>query len=397
MQQSSLTLSNRPTATCPADATGFDIGWEHAQHGLVPPPELLLEGTPVSQGWRAARAVLGRRSPSSTRALRQWLALRTLAWRRGVDFDTASLDASSLARLYSTHCPVLGVGLGGPMGSDGAAVAHTLNPDVGYRQGNVVVLSNAAAQAGHGMTVADALRHGRTAAMSGQDVRGLHSLAWQRLAVLLSFAMPLPFHEAARMPLLVVPPVGVRPHHAVQQLQAMLSLQFLRPGWSRRTRELAAGLRREAQRTDFHLFVSALASRVVEAGQKSGPDAGPVATEHTLEDAWMHERVQQRWHRLAMGLGESGCAALLQHAVAAAPCRGPAQKPSAQGPQRSTGRPGLELVVAPVSGPNTAEADTATIATSPSRARATARRVPPALMTQGVPPGARVGPMSTPT
>ena len=37
------------------------------------PPELLLDGTPVSQGWLAGKAVYGARTLSCTRHTRQWL------------------------------------------------------------------------------------------------------------------------------------------------------------------------------------------------------------------------------------------------------------------------------------------------------------------------------------
>ena len=323
MHQPSLALTPQPTSPSPAplasDVSGFDIGWEHAQHGVVPPPELLLEGTPIGQGWRAARAVLGRRSFSSTRALRQWLALRTLAWRQGVNFDSG-LTAVELARLEPARCPVLGQTLGGPLDSADAPVVCRLQPALGYRQGNLVVLSRAAAaatEAAQSAGVAAALRHARAAAISGLAGQGLHGAAWQRVAVLLSFANPLPFHEAARLPLLVLPPPGIKPCHAVQELQVLVTLEFMRPGWSGRTRRLAAALSQPAQRTDFHLFVSALASRVLEAASAEGAGVGDTACTQALERAWQHERVQRRWHQLTLSLGEAGCEALLVHARAA--------------------------------------------------------------------------------
>ena len=55
------------------DSTGFDLGWDHAHHGLVPPAELLLDGTPIGQGWRAGKAVFGRRTLAATRHVRLWL------------------------------------------------------------------------------------------------------------------------------------------------------------------------------------------------------------------------------------------------------------------------------------------------------------------------------------
>ncbi len=59
MNQQALALE-MPTADA-ADAAdgvgraGFELGWDHARHGLVPPAGLLQGGTPVSQGWKARR------------------------------------------------------------------------------------------------------------------------------------------------------------------------------------------------------------------------------------------------------------------------------------------------------------------------------------------------------
>ncbi len=321
MHQSSLALTS-PTFTTalPGDATGFDIGWEHAQNGLVPAPELLLEGTAVSQGWRAARAVLGRRNATSTRALRQWLALRSLAWREGADFDTSALGPADLARLETGRCPVRRRPLGGASGAQDAPTVFRLNLAGGYRPGNLVVLSGLAAQAAQGRTVADALRQARTAEAGGMAVRGLLAVEWRRLAVLLSFSSPLALHEAARLPLLVLPTPGITPRCAVQALQLQLTLQFQLPGWSARARALAATLDHDAQRTDFHLFVSALASRVMEAGLSQVSPSAEALCNTALVDAWVHERVQRRWQQLALSLGDAGCAALLRR-VQALPAR----------------------------------------------------------------------------
>ena len=300
----------------PGDAIGFEIGWEHARHGLVPPAELLIEGTALSQGWRAARAALGRRSLASTRALRQWLALRCQAWREGIDFDTTGLGPAELARLETGHCPVRGQALGGAAAGEDAPVFCRLNPAAGYRAGNLVVLSRTAALAARRVTAADALRLARAARVSGTAVRGLHAAHWQRLAVLLACTAPLPFQDLARLPLLVLPPPGVVPAHAVQALQCLLTRQFLRPGWSSRLRALAAGLPAGAHRTDFHLFVSALASRLLHARDTAPGERQAVAGPCDLEAAWLHERVQRRWQQWVLGMGEGACADLLTHALA---------------------------------------------------------------------------------
>ena len=112
------------------------------------------------------------------------------------------------------------------------------------------------------------------------------------------------------MPLALLPPAGVRPVNAVQRLQLLVTLQFAAPGWSERTRDIAARLPAHTLRHDFNLFVGALAPRVLEAG----PDTR--AVRRALEDAWLHERVQRRWQHFVFSLGEAGVEALLAQATA---------------------------------------------------------------------------------
>ena len=88
----------------PADgveATGFQIGWDHAHHGLVPPPELLLDGTPLGQGWRAGKAVFGHRVLPAQRSTRRWLALRdpglAKAFAEGLAIERVGKAAPGLA------------------------------------------------------------------------------------------------------------------------------------------------------------------------------------------------------------------------------------------------------------------------------------------------------------
>ena len=320
MNQATLELTARPdaspnagsvsqTATA-ADATGFDIGWDHAHHGLVPPAELLLEGTPIGQGWRAGRAVFGRRTLATGRATRQWLALRTLAWRQGIGFEGQQVTAHYLAQLHTEHCPVLRRPLGGAAGHPDAAIVERLNPQAGYAAGNLAVMSHAAGQAREGIDVLETLRRATRAQACGEVVEGLHAAAWWRLAALRAFAAPLPFHEAARLPLAVLPPSRVRLLNAAQGLQALVTRLFMASGWAARTRALAQLLPAHTLRHDFNLFVGALAPRVLEAGGEA------LALRRALEDAWLHERVQRRWQHFVLSLGETATEALLGAATA---------------------------------------------------------------------------------
>ena len=310
-------LEGNPSSatTTPADSIGFDIGWDHAHHGLVPPAELLLEGTPIGQGWRASRAVFGRRTLASGRATRQWLALRTLAWRQGIHFENQQVTAHYIAQLHTAQCPVLRRALGGPAGHACAAVVERLNPQAGYAAGNLAVMCQAAAQARDGVDVLEALRRATRATHakdSGATEEGLDAAAWWRLAALRAFATPLPFHVAARVPLAVLPPNRVRLLNAAQALQALVTGLFMTSGWAARTRTLAQRLPAHTLRHDFNLFVGALAPRVLEAG------AEPLALRRALEDAWLHERVQRRWQHFVLSLGEAATEALLETAAAQA-------------------------------------------------------------------------------
>jgi hypothetical protein len=310
-----MPLAPQATATAisadPCERTGFEIGWDHAHHGLVPPPGLLLTGTPVCQGWMAGKAVFGRRVLAATRPVRLWLELRTQAWRHGLAFDTLQVTANHLAQIHSTRCPVLRDALGGATGEPLAAVVQRLNPQAGYAAGNLATLSQQAANALQGTDVQTAVRHARQAERTQQPVLGLHAAAWWRVATLRAFATPLPFFEAATLPLAVLPPNRVRLLNSAQGLQALVTLQFATPGWSQRARRLAAMLPAHTLRHDFNLFIGALAPRVLEAGHDAQ------AVKRALEDAWLLERVQRRWQHFVLSLGETATEALLQRAAEA--------------------------------------------------------------------------------
>ncbi|MFY9512128.1 MAG: hypothetical protein WAQ05_14255, partial [Rubrivivax sp.] len=139
--QVSFEFDPRQAQTQAEDSTGFDLGWDHAHHGLVPAAELLLDGTPIGQGWRAGKAVFGTRTLKPTRAVRQWLALRTQAWKRGLAFETTQVTAHYLAQIDGTHCPVTRQPLGGAPASADAPVVVRLQPEAGYAAGHLAVLS----------------------------------------------------------------------------------------------------------------------------------------------------------------------------------------------------------------------------------------------------------------
>ena len=317
MHQVSLQLEpNRPAAqpvvidsAGDAERSGFDIGWDHARHGLVPPAELLLQGSPVKQGWMAGKAVFARRTLANRRGTRLWLQLRLHAWLQRLPFETEQVTPNYLTQLQVEHCPVTRQALQGLAGSDTGVVVERLNPKAGYAAGNLALMSLAASRWRAGVTVAEAVRQAR--ALEQQAGKAADAALWWRLAVLGSFATPLPFVEAAKLPLVMLPPNRVRVLNSVQGLQAVLTRCFMTPGWAARCQQLARALPAHSLRLDFNLFVGAMAPRVLEAG------TGPRALRLALEDAWLLERVQRRWLHFVFSLGETGVQTLLERATAA--------------------------------------------------------------------------------
>ncbi|MFT3821900.1 MAG: hypothetical protein QM750_30505 [Rubrivivax sp.] len=297
----------------PLDRTGFDIGWDHARHALVPPAELMLDGTPVSQGWRAARAVFGRRTVAASRNVRQWLALRLQAWREGVAFDDLQVTPHYLGQLETRHCPVTRAPLGGALrGADSPVIAR-LNAGTGYAAGNLLVLSRRAACALQRCTADEARDRAERLARQpeGGLIDELDAAQWARLATLMSLARPLPQVQAARLPLRALPPNRVRVLNAAQGLQALLTLRLQAAGWSRRARAIAELLPRPELRHDFNLFVGALAVPLM-----SIPDPLPARElRWAQEDAWADGRVQRRWAQFAVQLSADECEAWLRRLV----------------------------------------------------------------------------------
>lgn len=290
------------TTTHPGDRVAFEIGWDHARHALVPPAELLLPGSPVAQGWQAARAVFGRRHRLASRLVRVWLDLRLRSWREGQSFEITQVTPNYLGQLEVTVCPVTRRPLGGARDGADAPVFVRLSEVAGYAAGNLAVLSREAAQARAGCSLEEAwnrtqrLERGEAASLHGLDADG-----WARLATLISLATPLPHARALRMPLRALPPNRVRLLNAVQGLQALLTLHLAAPGWSQRARALADALPAQSARHDYNLFVGALAPRLLEALRADHPRERARA----LEDAWADFRVLRRWQLFAIQLSEA--------------------------------------------------------------------------------------------
>ncbi len=99
MLQTSISFDTPQATLRGDDRSAFQIGWDHARHGLqLPPlPQSTPNGQPLRQGWHAAQAVFGRRTWPARPAVRQWLALRLAAWHAGEAFDTDELTPLHLA------------------------------------------------------------------------------------------------------------------------------------------------------------------------------------------------------------------------------------------------------------------------------------------------------------
>jgi len=311
MKQSTLELD--AAGLVPADRIAFDIGWDHAAHGLVPPLAVLHAAAPIFQGWQAAKATFGPRTRTSRRASRQWLALRLRAWQEGAFFDNELVTPNYLGQILADACPVMRTALTGVAGDPDAAVVTRIDDRAGYTAGNLVTLSARAAEARKAVDLPQAVRRARQAELVGEPVAGLDAGAWWRLAALASFGQPVPFAEACRLPLALLPPNRVRVVNAAQGLQALITRIFMSPGWSGRCRDLAQMLPEHTWRLDFNLFVGAMAPRVLEA---------PLDTtlrRLALEDAWLQDRVQRRWQHLLLSVGETGVNNLLDRALNSQP------------------------------------------------------------------------------
>lgn len=298
----------------PADPhVGFELGWDHAHHGVVVPPEQLHDGNPLLQGWRAGQACFGARTLGASRLARQWLQLRLHAWERGLAFELDQVTPHYLGQLDVPLCPVTRR----PLHAADASIDRVCD-QAGYAAGNLAMLSAAANRAKGRCRWDEALVNAQLAQAAADGLHsGLDSAAWARIAILLSFVTPLPHAQAAQLPLLLQPPNRLRLLNPVQGLQALVTRELGRPDGTLRLRALTALLPGEALRTAFHQFLSALLPRLIVARQ----DPMPFALRHALEDAWCDSRVQRRWQQFALQLDEPLIDRLLQQCAAIAGTR----------------------------------------------------------------------------
>lgn len=308
--QFDLGLVDTPTAISAHERVGLALGRDHALHGLTPPIAHLYPQSPLQQGWMAAR---GRavRAPA-TPQVKLWLALRTHAWTRGRHFEDLLVTPHHLAQLEVSHCPITRELL-----DDDNRSIDRVRDDAGYAAGNLAVMSRRANRAKGSRGHAQLLDLAASCA-AGPITRigGLTEADWRRQATLASFVTPLAHDEAARIPLHVLPPNRLRLLNPIQALQALVTRQLAKPGWSARLARLEALLPTDALRSDFNRFLLSLAPRVLAAAELQQP----LEIRWALEDAWALPLVQKRWTRFALQLTPEQAEALVERAAAKKLC-----------------------------------------------------------------------------
>lgn len=299
------------------DDIAFELGWDHAHHGLVPPAEHLLPANPVRQGWEAGRASFGSRTLKPTRHVRKWLQLRLQAWKRGRAFEGVQVTPHYLAQIDTERCPITRVTLTHATGEGSDASVDRVYNDAAYAGGNLAVISLRANQAKGDMRWDEArtlavLAEGRTTGPGAGTVDGLSSAEWARLAILMSFVTPLPHELAATLPLLVLPPNRLRLLNPIQGLQALITLQLTHPGFAARSAQLAALMPGKELKRDYQLLFHSLLPRAWDGGRPVDPQV----LRERLEDAWRNPLVLRRWQRFARQLTAEQAEALVQRAAA---------------------------------------------------------------------------------
>ena len=314
--------SNTPGLTT-HEHVGFELGWDYAHHRVSPPAPYAQDPSPLFSGLLAGQAAFGSRSLQATPAVRKWLQLRLNAWLRGRSVELFQVTPHYLQQLEVSHCPIRRVALSSV---DTQAADLTMNAvtessidrvrnDAGYAAGNLAVMSTQAnhAKAAYGfrdaMKFAAELESGKHPSVGG--IHGLTAAQWGRVAVLCSLVEPLSHDEACGLPLLLLPPNRLHLLNPAQALQAFVSQQLLKPGWSHRVSRIEALVPGQASRRAFRDFFHSLLPRVLEAGRTSEVNRARWA----IEDAWRNPLVLKRWSAFARQLSAPQCEALVVKAV----------------------------------------------------------------------------------
>ncbi|MBC8057146.1 MAG: hypothetical protein H7Y61_11275 [Rhizobiales bacterium] len=292
---------------------GFELGWDYAHYRVTLPVPYSHEPSPLRNGLLAGQSAFGTRTLNPTRHVRKWLQLRLHAWLRGRSVELVQVTPNYLQQIDASHCPITRVVLSSATLEATDASIDRVRNDAGYAAGNLAVMSTKAnhAKGAHGFR--DAI--GFVQQIEAEQLPGMGGLTgeqWARAATLCSFVEPLSHQEACALPLLVLPPNRLRLFNPVQALQAFVSQQLLKPGWSQRISRFEDLLPGKALRRDFKSFFMSLLPRVIEGGRSGDASHARWA----VEDAWRASLVQQRWSRFARQLSAAQCESLLARAAA---------------------------------------------------------------------------------
>jgi len=286
---------------CPPANTslGFELGWDHAHHGVTPPVEHLFAASPLRQGWQSGQATFGRRTLKAGRHVRLWLKLRTHAWSRGRSFEDVQITPNYLQQIDVEFCPITRVALDQAAADDSLRSVDRVRYDAAYAAGNLVMMSRRAnaAKNRHDWRSASELVKSLSRGPF-ERIAGLGVAEWRRIATLCSYVTELPHAQAAELPMLVLPPNRLRLFNPIQALQALITRQLATPGWSQRLGCVEALLPDAELKRDFNAFVLALVPRVLQASKQGQPQA----LRWALEDAWATPLVQRRWTQFAQAL-----------------------------------------------------------------------------------------------
>ncbi len=313
-RRSSLNVA--PSSLTTHEHIGFELGWDYAHHRLSPPAPYGLDPSPLFSGLLAGQAAFGTRTLQPTRSVRKWLQLRLHAWLRGRSVELFQVTPHYLQQLDVSHCPIRRVALSTATKEGTDASVDRVRNDAGYAAGNLAVMSTQAnhAKAAYGyraaMKFALELEAGKHPSVGG--IHGLTAAQWSRVAVLCSFVEPLTHEEACGVPMLMLPPNRLHLLNPAQALQAFVSQQLLKAGWSQRVSRMEALLPGKPTRRAFRDFFHALLPRVLEAGRTQEAHRARWA----IEDAWRNPLVLKRWSAFARQLSAVQCEALIVRASA---------------------------------------------------------------------------------
>ena len=162
-RDTAMTLNTLQTFTAAATGpthqpdTGFELGWDYAHYGTVPPADHLHPLSPVRQGWEAGRDSFGRRTLQPNRFVRKWLQLRLNAWLRGRVFEGQQVNPAFLRQIDVAVCPVTREVLTHGTGELSDASVDRVFNDAAYAAGNLAVMSTRANRAKSDYGVDDAM------------------------------------------------------------------------------------------------------------------------------------------------------------------------------------------------------------------------------------------------